>query len=124
MLSKQTTVIIVLIITVLAVSLIMISRGWIAKQVYMKAGRRLVERLGPEQQSKYGEELRYTINKFWSFYEKGLISPNDLTDVTEKMKRLAKKSEITDEDIFDFGSYVSRIYSDAMHEHHKQILTQ
>ena len=116
--------IIILIVAVLAISLLVISRKWISRHVYVQAGHRLTERLSPEQQAKYGEELRYTLEKFWSFYEKGLISQNDLTDVMDKMKRLEKKDEITDDDIFNFGGYVSRIYSDAMHEYHKKTLNQ
>ena len=121
---KRMTVLIALIVMVIVIVSLFRSRQWMSKQVYMGAGRRLSERLTPEQQMKYGEELRYTLDKFWSFYEKELISQNDLTDVVEKMKRLGRKREVENMELFDFIGYVSRIYTDAMHEYHEKTLTQ
>jgi tRNA C32,U32 (ribose-2'-O)-methylase TrmJ len=111
-------------IAVVAIGVLVLSRGWIAKRVYFSASRQLTERLTPELKQKYEEELTYTMNKFWSVYEKGMISQNDMTDVMDKMKRLIKKESIEDEDIFNFGGYVSRIYADALQKHHQEQSTQ
>ncbi len=121
---KRITVLIALLVIVIVIVSLFLSRQWMSKQVYMRAGHQLSERLTPEQQTKYGEDLRYTLDKFWSFYEKGLISQNDLTDVVEKMKRLGRKREVENMELFDFIGYVSRIYTDAMHEYHEKTLTQ
>lgn len=91
-----------------------LTRDSISKKVYLKAGERLGERLNPEQRDKYGEELSYTLEKFWRFYEKELVTRNDLNDVMEKMNRLSKKEKLGNMEIFDFIGYVSRIYTEAM----------
>ncbi|UCF04275.1 MAG: hypothetical protein JSV33_10010 [bacterium] len=111
-------------IAVVATVVLLLSRGWISKRIYFSASRRLTERLTPELKDKYEEELTYTLNKFWSVYDKGMISQNDMTDVMDKMKRLIEKESIEDEDIFNFGGYVSRIYADALQKHHQEQLTE
>ena len=43
-----------------------------------------------------------------------IISRNDLNDIMEKMKRLEKKEELKNMEVFEFIGYVSRIYTEAM----------
>lgn len=119
---KKVAAVIIVIAAVIAISLVFISRGRISKHVYDNAGEKLAERLPPKLNVKYGKELEYTLNKFWSCYEDGIVSQNDLTDVMERMKRLQGKKEIKDMDVFDFIGDVSRIYTDAMQEHHRREL--
>ena len=78
------------------------SRQWIAHTSYRRAGAGLAARLNPTQEKKYGNDLRYTLDKFWEFYEKDLVSQNDLNDVMEKTKSLRAKKDVTDMDIFDY----------------------
>jgi tRNA C32,U32 (ribose-2'-O)-methylase TrmJ len=121
---KQLTTVIVLIVVAAAVMTMILSRGWISKRVYMRAGRRLAERLSPEHRAKYEKELEYTLDKFWSCYKQGIISQNDLTDVMDRMKRLGNKEKVEKKEIFEFIGYVSRIYTDAMLESHRRTLDQ
>lgn len=122
MLGKKAIVIIIVIAAFLAVSFVYMSRERISHYIYTSTGDKLAERLPPELKVKYEKELEYTLNKFWNCYKGDLISQNDLTDVMDRMKRLAKKKEIEDMDIFDFIGDVSRIYTDAMQEHHRREL--
>jgi hypothetical protein len=111
---------VIVIVCVAALVIFIRSRGRISKGIYDRTGRRIAERLTPKQREKYDEELTYTLDKFWSCYEGGIISQNDLTDVVERMKRLERKESLEDMDIFDFIGYVSRIYTDAMLKHHER----
>jgi hypothetical protein len=111
-------------VVVVAVAALILSRGTLSKRVYDREGGKLAEKMSPKLQEKYGEELSYTLDKFWSCYEGDLVSQNDLTDVVEKMKRLARKDEVSDGDIFDFIGYVSHIYTEAMLEHHQKQLAE
>jgi hypothetical protein len=112
-------VIITVLIVVIIVSLIVV-RGRIAERLYRQSGERIAEKLSAELLAKYHADLTYSLDKFWEFYEKGIVSRNDLTDVMEKMKLLREKERIRDRDIFDFITYVSRIYTDAMNEYHEK----
>ena len=71
-------------------------------------------------QTKYGEELKYTVDKFWKCYEKDICSRNDMTDVMDYMKRLTGSGGITDSDIFEFIGFVSRLYTDRLDHHHRE----
>ena len=104
---------------VVIVFLLFLSKGWLAESFYRSAGRRVDEKLNERLSEKYSADLNYTLEKFWDFYERGIVNRNDLADVVEKMKRLAEREEIKDREIFDFITYVSRIYTDALHEYHK-----
>ncbi len=104
---------------VVIVLLLFLSKGWLAENLYRSAGERVDEKLNERLSEKYSADLNYTLDKFWEFYESGIVNRNDLTDVMDKMKQLAEREEIKNRDIFDFITYVSRIYTDAMHEYHK-----
>ena len=104
---------------VVIVLLLFLSKGWLAENLYRSAGGRVDEKLNERLSEKYSADLNYTLDKFWEFYEKGIVNRNDLTDVVDKMKQLAEREEIKDREIFDFITYVSRIYTDAMHDYHK-----
>jgi ABC-type transporter MlaC component len=105
-------------VVVIAV-LLLLSKGWLTESLYRSAGKRIDNKLNERLSEKYSADLNYTLDKFWEFYEKDIVNRNDLTDVVDKMKRLAEREEIKDREIFDFITYVSRIYTDAMHEYHK-----
>ena len=115
---RMIALILVSAVVVIAVFLLL-SKGWLAESLYRSAGKRIDEKLNERLSEKYSADLNYTLDKFWEFYEKGIVNRNDLTDVVDKMKRLAERKEIKDREIFDFITYVSRIYTDAMHEYHK-----
>jgi ABC-type transporter MlaC component len=105
-------------VVVIAV-ILLLSKGWLTESLYRSAGKRIDEKLNERLSEKYSADLNYTLDKFWEFYEKGIVNRNDLTDVVDKMKRLAEREEIKDREIFDFITYISRIYTDALHEYHK-----
>jgi hypothetical protein len=118
---KKKWVIPVIAIVVIAIVLtVVLSRDRLKESIYRKSGERLAENLSPELQAKYMNDLVYTLDKFWEFYEKEIVNQNDLTDVMEKMNYLKGKDTIRDRDIFDFISYVSRIYTDAMNKYHEE----
>jgi hypothetical protein len=100
------------------------SRQWIAHRSYLRAGAGLASRFNPTQTKKYGTDLRYTLDKFWEFYEKGLVSQNDLNDVMEKTKSLGAKKDIADMDIFDYIGYVSGIYTEAMRRRQSEMFPE
>jgi len=111
---------IVAIVVIAAIVLLVLSRGLLRERIYRRSGERLAERMSPELRAKYMNDYVYTIDKFWEFYDKGIVNQNDLTDVMEKMNYLREKEAIRDRDIFDFISYVSRIYTDAMNRYHEE----
>ncbi len=90
------------------------SREAISKRVFLRSAGQIEEKLGPDLQKKYGKDLDYTLRTFWKFYERGLLSRNDVADVADKMKALRKRPTIEDREVFDFIGYVSRLYTDAM----------
>jgi malic enzyme len=100
------------------------SRQWIAHRSYLRSGSGLAARFTPAQEKKYGTELRYTLNKFWEFYEKGLVSQNDLNDVVEKTKSLRAKKDLTNMDIFDYIGYVSGLYAEAMRRRQSEMFPE
>lgn len=105
---------------IIIVLALVLSRGWIRESIYRKNSEKLADNLSPELQAKYMTDLVYTIDKFWEFYEKGIVGQNDLTDVMDKMNYLTGKENIRDREIFDFITYVSRIYTDAMNRYHEE----
>jgi hypothetical protein len=100
------------------------SRQWIAHASYRRACAGLAARLNPTQEKKYGNDLRYTLDKFWEFYEKDLVSRNDLNDVVEKTKSLRAKKDVTDMDIFDYIGYVSGLYTEAMRRRQSEMFPE
>ncbi len=117
---KKWAILIVTIVVIAVVLAVVLSRGRIKENIYRTSGERLAEKLSPELQAKYMNDLVYTLDKFWEFYDKEIVNQNDLTDVMEKMNYLRGKETIRDRDIFDFISYVSRIYTDAMNKYHEE----
>lgn len=112
---RAKAMIVAMVAVVVAVSLLFtVFQEAIAKRVYVRTGRELEERLSPKLREKYGTDLRYTLQTFWKFYERDLLSRNDLNDVMDKMKILLSRKEISDREIFDFIGYVSRIYTEAI----------
>ncbi len=116
------TVIVIVILVVAATAALFILRGNIPKQIYYGQGRRITSSLKPAIEEKYREDLRYTLDKFWSCYEAEIVSQNQLTDVMERMKKLDSSGEISDREIFDLIGYISRIYTDEMRRHHKETM--
>jgi hypothetical protein len=100
------------------------SREWIAHRSYRHAGAALAARFNEHQEKKYGNDLRYTLDKFWEFYRKGLVSQNDLNDVVEKTRELREKKQITDMDIFDYIGYVSGLYTEAMRRRQSEMFPE
>ena len=109
-----TIAIVAAIAAVLVVALLLGARGAISKWAFMRSGQRLETALGHDLQQKYGNDLRYTLETFWKFYDRDLLTRNDLNDVADKMKTLRRRDAITDREIFDFIGYVSRLYTEAM----------
>ena len=109
---------------VAVIAIFVSSRGWIAHEMFKRAGTRLEARFNGAQETKYAKDLHYTLDKFWEFYEGGLISRNDLNDVMDKMSSLHVKRELTDMDIFDFIGYVSRLYTEAMHRRQSEMFPE
>jgi hypothetical protein len=100
------------------------SRQWIAHRSYQRTGASLAARFNEVQQKKYGNDLRYTLDKFWEFYDKGLVSRNDLNDVMEKTRSLRGKKDLTDMDIFDYIGYVSGLYTEAMRRRQSEMFPE
>ncbi|HER43487.1 MAG TPA: hypothetical protein ENO08_03410 [Candidatus Eisenbacteria bacterium] len=117
---KNHMILAITVVVAAAILALVLSRGMLRERIYRKSGERLAERFSPEIKAKYMHDYLYTIDKFWEFYEKGIVNQNDLTDVTAKMNYLREKETVRDGDIFDFISYVSRIYTDAMNRYHEE----
>lgn len=118
------TIIILLILVICAVAALISMRDSIAKQLYLKQGRSLAGTLEPELESKYGEELEYTLDKFWSCYKDGIVSQNDMTDVMDRIKTLRSQDKIVDLDIFKFIGYVSKIYTSGIKKNHEEAINR
>jgi len=122
---RKLTITIAALAAIVAITALLVStRGWIAHRTFLRAGTRLESRLNSAQQKKYAADMHYTLDKFWEFYEKGLVSRNELNDVMEKMKRLRGKEELADMDIFDFIGYVSMLYTEAMRRRQSDIVPE
>lgn len=112
--SKLAVAVSLAIAAVVVITALYYSREAISKRVFLRSAARLEEKLGPDLRQKYGKDLEYTLRTFWKFYERGLLSRNDVADVSDKMKALRKRPAIEDREIFDFIGYVSRLYTEAM----------
>ena len=115
------TVTIILLIAVAAAAALLIFRGNIAKRVYDGRTGALESSMPDKLRVKYGEELRYTMNKFWDCYEEGIVTQNDMTDILERAEKLRAKEEMKDGDVFEFIGYVSRVYTDGMKKRHEEM---
>ncbi len=109
---------------IVLIVVLLLMRGTTSKRVYERAGNALAGQLTTALRERYEEELRYTLDKFWSCYESDIVSKNDLNDVMDKMRLLRDRDTIEDEDIFNFIGFVSRIYTDALHEYHRRVLQE
>lgn len=109
---------------IVLIVVLLLMRGTTSKHAYTRAGDTLAKQLTPELRERYEQELRYTLDKFWSCYESGIVSKNDLNDVMDKMRLIGNRDTIEDEDIFNFIGFVSRIYTDALHEYHRRALQE
>lgn len=105
---------------VVAIVILLANREDVAKSVYESEGEQLVRRIPPDYRDRYTDELRYSLEKFWSAYEGKYVSRNDLTDVVERMRTLNAKPDVTRMDIFRFIDEVSRLYTDAFNEAHEK----
>ncbi|MGD1048405.1 MAG: hypothetical protein ABR899_06595 [Candidatus Krumholzibacteriaceae bacterium] len=121
---KLTIIVASLAVCAAIVVAIVSSRQWIAHEAYKRSSKKLEARLTQTQQKKYASDLRYTLDKFWQFYDKGLVSRNDLNDVMEKMGALRDKKTIEDMDLFDFIGYVSRLYTEAMRRRQSEMFPE
>ncbi|MBN2070427.1 MAG: hypothetical protein JW814_03130 [Candidatus Krumholzibacteriota bacterium] len=122
--STRVTVIILIALVILAIAALFMLRGDISRKVYYRQGEAISSALTPQLNEKYGEDLSYTLDKFWSCYKSGIVTQNDLTDVMERMKDLRSEEEISDRAIFDLIGYISRLYTDAMRKHHEDIMDE
>jgi hypothetical protein len=113
-----------LVALVAVVAILVLSRERIAHRSYARSGKSLVAKLSTAQEKKYGTDLRYTLDTFWKFYDKKLVSRNDLNDVMDKMRALRAKKEITDTDIFDYITYVSTLYTEAMRRRQSEMFPE
>jgi hypothetical protein len=105
---------------VVIITALIAGRGWIASRTYFRTADRLADNLPLDLKTKYGEELKYTVDKFWSCYSEGICSRNDMTDVMDRMRQLASSREVTDSEIFDFIGFVSRLYTDRLDDRHRE----
>lgn len=111
-------------VAIIVIATLLIIRESVTERVYRQTGEDLTRRLPPKLEEKYGEELRYTLDKFWSCYESDIVSQNDLNDVVDRMRNLKEKDDLEDRNVFDFIGFVSRVYTDALHEHHRRTLDE
>ena len=118
MITKKVMIAVALLIVL--VGGLLTARGWISSRAYYRAAGRLHSSMPAELQAKYGDELEYTIDKFWNCYDEGICSRNDMTDVMDRMKQLISGGEITDMAVFDFIGFVSRLYTDRFDGHHQE----
>lgn len=117
--ARRTVLIIVVIAAAAIISLILL-RNMISGGLYSREGAELVEKLPPALRAKYGEELEYTLDKFWNCYKDDIVSQNDMTDVMERIRELKGRTEITDNEIFEFIGMVSGIYTEGMRKRHTE----
>jgi hypothetical protein len=122
MTGKVRTAVVTGVVITAGIAALVAARGCISSSSYRRTTGKLSSSMSADLQSKYGEELDYTIDKFWDCYEAGICSRNDMTDVMDEMKRILSGSEITDRDIFDFIGFVSRIYTNRLEDHHRKTI--
>jgi len=107
--SRKTIVILVAVIIFLV--LIYSMRGTIAERRFKGKADRLAEKIPEQHREHYGSEFRYAMDKFWDSYEEGIVSENDLMDVTDYMDDLNSREKVSRKEIFDFLDYVTGIYT-------------
>ena len=108
-------------VAVAAVILVLLlARGWISEHVYDREVDKLVGRFSAEQLIKYEKEIRYIMQKFWSCYEEGIVTQNDMNDVMEKMRQLSSKSRIEKKELYGFADFVSNTFSEAIQKYQEK----
>lgn len=115
----------IIVTTVIALSIILILfflKGIIPKQIYRSKVNKLAGKVSVNEPIDYRDDLRYTMDKFWSFHEQGIISRNDLNDVMDRLKALNQKETVGEDEIFDFIDYVSNAYTKASIQHNYEML--
>ncbi len=118
------TLIIIVAIAIVGIGAMIAFRSTIGGSVYNKEVASLSSVLPSEISTKYGEELTYTMDKFWNCYSEEIVSQNDMTDVMQRLRDLRSQAEIEDLDVFIFIGYVSRIYTDAMNKKHQKAIDE
>ncbi|MBU8923479.1 MAG: hypothetical protein KOO63_16815 [Bacteroidales bacterium] len=116
------TLIIIVVVVVVGIGALIAFRSTIGESIYNKEVGVLSSGLPSELSTKYGQELSYTMDKFWSCYTDEIVSQNDMTDVMQRLRDLRSQSEIKDIDVFNFIGYVSRVYTDAMNKKHQKYI--
>jgi hypothetical protein len=119
-----TIAIVSLVACITVIAILVSSRHWLTHQAYMRSAKDLESRLDAALAQKYAKDLHYTLDKFWHFYDEGLISRNDLNDVMQKMQLLRAKKDLGNMDLFDFIGYVSRLYTEAMKRHQREMFPE
>jgi tRNA C32,U32 (ribose-2'-O)-methylase TrmJ len=109
---------------IVLITVLLLTRDRLSERVYRRTGDELAERLDPKLRERYGEELRYTLDKFWRCYEDGIVTRNDLNEVMDRMRLVLDREPIEDEDVFNLIGLASRIYTDALRTHHDRELEQ
>jgi uncharacterized protein YxeA len=106
--------VIILGIALLAITILFLLREVIPKQMYMIQVNKLAKKTPADDQINYREDLRYTMNKFWSSHRQKLTTQNDLNEVMDRLNALNRKEAVDKGEIFDFIDYVSNIYTTAI----------
>ena len=107
---------------VAVIAALVAGRGWISSRSYFRTAGRLSSSMPAALQTKYGEEFKDAVDKFWSCYEHDICSRNDMTDVMDYMKRLNSQGEISDSDIFEFLGFITRLYTDRLNDYHMETI--
>ncbi|MBN1164075.1 MAG: hypothetical protein JXB45_05830 [Candidatus Krumholzibacteriota bacterium] len=119
---KKLALVIIVVLLVAVVVSVWTLRDYFAERTYRQAGEKLSHKLTPEMASKYGEELKYSLDKFWSCYRQEIVGRNDMIDVMDRLERLLEKPELKDHEVFDFIGFVSKTYTRGIQERHREQL--
>ena len=113
---------IIIITAAIIASLIIIyfMSGEIAERRFKGKAEELRRKIPDQYREVYGKELEYAIDKFWSAYRSGIVSRNDLIDVTDYMNDLNSREDLTRKEIFDFMEHVSGIYTSEIKKKQEQ----
>jgi hypothetical protein len=99
------------VLIIAAFILALLFTGGIAERRYRAKAEKLAERIPADRREHLEGEFYYVIDKFWSAYENGLVTENDLLDVTDYMDDLNRSERVGSREIVEFLDYVSGIYT-------------